>query len=39
MKELWGNLVDAEEEPRIIAERWTEIYDEASKALSSTEKS
>ena len=38
MKELWGNLVDAEEEPKIIAERWTEIYDEASKALSSTDK-
>ena len=33
MKELWGTLVDVEEENRVITERWKEIYDEAFKGI------
>ena len=33
MKELWGSLVGVEEEPKVITERWEEIYDEAFKGI------
>jgi len=33
MKQLWGTLVDVEEENKVIAERWEEIYDEAFKGI------
>ena len=37
MRELWSTLVDAEEENRVITERWEEIYDEAYKGTEMTE--